>query len=146
LYKKRERNGREDMLAESASHRRGPVGYYFPTVFVTGACVMVIELLGARILAPYYGTSLFVWSSLITVTLVALAVGYWLGGHVADRVPRAQVLYTLIAIAVRPTDLESPGAIVFTDEHNPVDLWDVAGRERWRRDTMEFFPGWVLLG
>lgn len=87
---------------------RGPVGYYYSTVFMTGSAVMVIELLGARILAPYYGTSMFVWSSLITVTLVALAVGYWLGGHVADLVPRAQVLYTIIALAGLATALIAP--------------------------------------
>jgi spermidine synthase len=77
-------------------------------VFITGAAVMVIELLGARILAPYYGTSLFVWSSLITVTLVALAVGYWLGGHVADRVPRPDVLYAIIALSSITIALVAP--------------------------------------
>ena len=41
-----------------------------------------------------------------------------------------------------------PGGVlpINTDDHNPVDLWDIPGRERWRSDTMEFFPSWVLLG
>jgi hypothetical protein len=39
------------------------------TVFLTGAAVMVIELLGTRLIAPFYGVSLYVWSSLISVTM-----------------------------------------------------------------------------
>lgn len=45
---------------------------------------MVLELLGTRVIAPFYGTSLYVWSSLISVTMVALALGYFLGGRLAD--------------------------------------------------------------
>jgi spermidine synthase len=59
--------------------------YIFLTLFFTGAAIMVIELMGTRVVGPYYGVSLYVWSSLISVTLVALSVGYWLGGKVADR-------------------------------------------------------------
>jgi predicted membrane-bound spermidine synthase len=55
------------------------------TVFLCGSVVMVIELLGTRIIAPVYGTSLYVWSSLITVTMVALSLGYFLGGKIADQ-------------------------------------------------------------
>ncbi|MFH1353301.1 MAG: SAM-dependent methyltransferase, partial [bacterium] len=42
------------------------------TLFFTGAAIMVIELLGTRIIGPYFGAGLYVWSSLITVTLTAL--------------------------------------------------------------------------
>lgn len=51
----------------------GRAGLYL-TVFLTGASVMVIELLGTRMIAPFYGASLYVWSSLISVTMIALAV------------------------------------------------------------------------
>ena len=61
-----------------------PLGLYL-TVFLTGGAIMLIELLGTRIIAPFYGTSLYVWSALITVTMVALALGYFLGGLLADR-------------------------------------------------------------
>ena len=57
----------------------------YATVFMTGAAVMVIELLGTRLIAPFYGTSLYVWSSLISVTMMALASGYFFGGWIADR-------------------------------------------------------------
>lgn len=52
---------------------------------LTGAAVMMIELLGTRIIGPFYGVSIFVWSALIAVTLLALATGYYAGGLLADR-------------------------------------------------------------
>ena len=59
---------------------------------------MVIELLGTRLIAPFYGASLYVWSSLIAVTMIALAVGYFVGGHWADRSQRTG-LSLIIALA-----------------------------------------------
>ncbi len=56
-------------------------------VFMGGAIVMVYELVGSRILAPYVGTSTFVWTSLIGVILASLSLGYWLGGKLADEEP-----------------------------------------------------------
>jgi len=67
-------------------------------VFVCGAVLMGLEIVGSRILAPYFGNSIFVWGSLISVVLAALSLGYWLGGIVADRWPRMSVLGVLIAI------------------------------------------------
>ena len=69
------------------------------TVAMTGALVMVIEITGARIIAPYFGVGLFVWTSLISVTLLALATGYWAGGVLADRRQSANTLYALIGLA-----------------------------------------------
>jgi spermidine synthase len=63
-------------------------GGLYLTVFLTGGAVMVIELLGTRIIAPFYGVSLYVWSSLISVALIALAIGYFAGGRWADRAKR----------------------------------------------------------
>ncbi len=53
--------------------------------FCCGALVMVLEMVGARVLAPHVGTSAVVWTSLIGVVLACLAVGAWLGGRLADR-------------------------------------------------------------
>ena len=60
---------------------------------------MMIEILGTRIISPYFGVSLYVWTSLITVTLIALAVGYWWGGYIADKKRTAGFLYFLIFLA-----------------------------------------------
>src|SRR5262245_63609332 len=54
-------------------------------VLIGGAAVMVVEILGSRVLAPKFGTTLHVWRALITVTLAALAVGYAVGGRGAER-------------------------------------------------------------
>ncbi len=61
--------------------------------FATGAVIMMIEVLGTRIGGPFYGVSLFVWSSLISGALIALALGYCLGGIVADRFSYFQMSY-----------------------------------------------------
>jgi len=68
-------------------------------VLIGGASVMVVEILGSRVLAPSFGTTLHVWSALITVTLAALAVGYAIGGQVADRRPGLGALMTVMACA-----------------------------------------------
>lgn len=77
----------------------GRAGLYL-TVFLTGASVMVIELLGTRMIAPFYGASLYVWSSLISVTMIALAVGYFVGGHWADRAKRTGLSLIIVLAAV----------------------------------------------
>ncbi|MGC2236096.1 MAG: fused MFS/spermidine synthase [Pyrinomonadaceae bacterium] len=69
------------------------------TVFVCGALVMIYEIIGSRLLAPYIGTSTYVWTSLIGVILAALSLGYWLGGKWADRQPDIKVLASVIFLA-----------------------------------------------
>jgi spermidine synthase len=66
-------------------------------VFACGAVLMSLEILGSRVLAPQYGNSVIVWGSLIGVFLGALSLGYWLGGRLADRVPRAEMIAGLVA-------------------------------------------------
>src|SRR5215468_418876 len=66
--------------------------------FVTGAIVMSFEMLGSRYLNPYFGSGIYTWASLISTVLIALSVGYFLGGAIADRSPSPAVL-ALIVIA-----------------------------------------------
>ncbi len=54
-------------------------------VFMCGAIVMAFEIVGSRVVAPYLGTSLYVWTSIIGVILGSLSVGYWYGGRLADK-------------------------------------------------------------
>lgn len=59
--------------------------YLLAIAFLSGAALMALEIAGSRLLAPYFGSSVFVWGSLISVFLAALSVGYYVGGHLCDR-------------------------------------------------------------
>jgi len=68
------------------------------TLLVNGAAIMVLEILGTRIIAPYFGTTLYVWTALIVITLLALAVGYYIGGRLADKKTSWKIFYSLFFI------------------------------------------------
>lgn len=57
----------------------------FVVTFIEGTSLMNVELLGANIIAPFYSTSLYVWLSVLGVTLVSLAVGCYLGGYISNK-------------------------------------------------------------
>src|SRR3954462_8575015 len=65
-------------------------------VFVGGAVLLGVEIAASRVLAPFFGNSLFVWGALIGVVLAGLAIGYWAGGALADPYPRPQLLVAAI--------------------------------------------------
>ena len=55
------------------------------TVFLSGALTMMLELIAARILSPYVGSSNLIWTTIIGIMLTSMSIGYWLGGKVADK-------------------------------------------------------------
>lgn len=73
--------------------------------FGGGFVIMALELLGGRILAPYFGSSIYVWGSIISVFMLSLALGYLLGGYVSLWKPslaRFAALFLLGAIVTGP--------------------------------------------
>ncbi len=68
---------------------------YF-AVFITGAAVLVIEVVATRILAPYFGNTIFSVSSIIGVVLAALSFGYYFGGRLADKYPDIRWFFSII--------------------------------------------------
>ncbi len=73
--------------------------YVYATSALTGAAILIVEILGAKVLSPYVGTSHFVWTAQIAVTLLSLAAGYWLGGWLVDRSQDLRRLYICILLA-----------------------------------------------
>ena len=67
--------------------------------FVTGAIVMSFEMLGSRYLNPYFGSGIYTWASLISTVLMALTLGYFLGGWLADRTASLSVLAVTVLVA-----------------------------------------------
>lgn len=67
-------------------------------IFVTGAAILALELLASRIMTPYFGVSLYIWSGILSITLIALALGYWGGGRLAARFGRERLATIFVAL------------------------------------------------
>ena len=73
--------------------------------FVGGFVIMSLELLGGRVLAPYFGSSIYVWGSIITVFMLSLALGYLFGGRLSLAKPslsRFSVIFLFAAVFLYP--------------------------------------------
>ena len=77
---------------------------HYLVVFVSGAVLMALEIAGSRVLAPHFGSSIFVWGSLISVVMTSLSIGYYWGGWLSTRDPTYGKLALLLL---------TPGIVVF---------------------------------
>ena len=92
---------REPESLESTGPTPGLIRFLYATAAINGAAILVVEILGAKMLSPFMGTSHFVWTAQIGVTLIALAAGYYLGGRWVDASPNlANLYYAVLAAAV----------------------------------------------
>lgn len=81
------------------------------SVFIMGAMVMMVELLASKLLAPYFGSSLHVWGSILFIFMLALALGYEMGGRLSQRT-RSLTPYGLLFVAASITLLPT---LLFAD-------------------------------
>ena len=113
-------------------------------VFISGAVLMGLEIVGSRVLAPYFGSSIFVWGSLISVVMAALSIGYYWGGWLSAREPSYGRLFTLLLI---------PGILIFFLPflYPTVNEW-IAGVDFGTRlnpliaSSIYFLPPGIFLG
>ncbi len=82
--------------------------------FVSSFCVMVIELIAARILAPHIGVSLYTWASIISIILAGIALGNYLGGKIADKYPSPSVLAAIFLAGGLATTAILPATNIVT--------------------------------
>lgn len=75
------------------------------TVFICGAMTMIIELIAARVLSPYVGSSNLIWTSIIGVMLISMSIGYWVGGKIADKKQDLKDLSEFILISAITTSI-----------------------------------------
>lgn len=75
------------------------------TVFICGAMTMVLELVAARVLSPYVGSSNLIWTSIIGIMLISMSLGYWIGGKIADKKQDLTDLSQFILIAAITTSV-----------------------------------------
>lgn len=102
-HSNKKETSRPEQSASAAQHpplQAVDRGLFYLTASITGATVMMIELLGTRIIGPYYGVSMIVWSSLLSTALLALSIGYLLGGRLADTAPWLRLSHILLVTAV----------------------------------------------
>lgn len=71
----------------------------YAVALLSGAVLMGLEMVGSRVLAPLFGSSIFVWGSLIGIVLTALSLGYYAGGYLADRYPRLTAASSVLGVA-----------------------------------------------
>lgn len=67
--------------------------------FINGFVIMTIELLGGRVLSPYFGTSVYVWGSIITIFMLSLSLGYLWGGRLSSRNPNPNTFALFFLLA-----------------------------------------------
>ena len=82
---------------------------YFASI-VSGFVIMGVELLAGRMLSPYFGSSIYVWGSIITIFMLALSIGYLLGGRWSlnsPSIPKLSILYALGGMLLLPLPLFS---------------------------------------
>ncbi|MGB3599598.1 MAG: fused MFS/spermidine synthase [Marinomonas sp.] len=88
--------------------------------FCSGFCIMGIELLGGRILAPFFGSSVHIWGSIITVFMLSLSLGYLLGGKLSTKnasLTKYGFIFLIASISVIPISLFSQPIMTFIFTH-----------------------------
>jgi len=91
--------GEPESGREGAPSPRPRLGYVRLVAFVVGSASLGAEIAAARLLAPYFGASTIIWANTIATVLVALSVGYALGGRLADRWPHLRALCAVVMVA-----------------------------------------------
>jgi len=88
-----------DDPAGSTQHSLQPFWFLFIVSFVEGGAVMAVELVGAKIVGPFYGNSLYVWAAVLGLTLGGLTAGYFLGGALSKSYPCKRTLYVIMLVS-----------------------------------------------
>jgi predicted membrane-bound spermidine synthase len=73
--------------------------YFIPVLLIEGAALMAVELMGAKLVAPFYGSSLYVWTTVLGITVLGLTLGYYSGGYLSQKFPSEKILFAILGIS-----------------------------------------------
>lgn len=100
----------------------------FALIFTTGGAILALELLASRIMTPYFGVSLYIWTGILSITLVSLALGYWWGGRLAAGGVTPGRLGRLFALMPALAGIAIVAAcLVYPHAFHSLALWSLAG-------------------
>ncbi|MFH1319322.1 MAG: fused MFS/spermidine synthase [Bacteroidota bacterium] len=74
--------------------------YLYLLLLIEGGSLMAVELIGAKLIAPFYGNSLYVWAAVLAITLGGIAIGYFLGGTVSSKFHNIKTMLIIIGVSV----------------------------------------------
>ncbi len=104
-----------------------PAAILFTLIFISGGAILALELLASRIMTPYFGVSLYIWTGILSITLVSLALGYWWGGRLAGNT-QARRLGLLFAIMPALAGLAIIAACaLYPFVFHPLARWSLSG-------------------
>jgi len=86
--------------------RKFPLSKLELLVAINGGAILVLEIIGSRVMAPFFGTSIYVWTAIIGVILFSLSIGYWYGGKLADKHASLRGLAIILLLAALLLSLE----------------------------------------
>ena len=94
--------------------------YIYYAAFVTGLVVLAVEIIGTRVVAPYYGTTIYVWASQIGVALLSLSAGYFAGGIISEKKPDLRMMAAIMAVSGAMLFIVPNAATLILKATNPL--------------------------
>jgi predicted membrane-bound spermidine synthase len=89
----------KELMKQSAERKQLSDRKWLLAAFIEGAVVLSVEILGAKILTPFFGNSLIVWTSIIGTTITFLTIGYYTGGVLSRKQDLQKILSYLLSVA-----------------------------------------------
>jgi spermidine synthase len=98
---------------------------FYLVIFCSGAAILALELLASRVMTPYFGVSLYIWTGILSITLIALALGYWAGGRITRGNPAHSLtrMYALMPAAAALAIVTS--CLVYPYAFSPLANWSL---------------------
>ncbi|MGA0115281.1 MAG: spermidine synthase [Burkholderiales bacterium] len=103
---------------------------HFALIFLSGGAILALELLASRIMTPYFGVSLYIWTGILSITLISLALGYWWGGRLAGGAAAGDARRIGVLFGIMPALAGIAivaGCAIYPFVFHPLAQWSLVG-------------------